>query len=347
MLDERGIDMKRRQGKAQDLQAQGYSGAVLCRDISVQSDSGRVSIRRGTPLSEALEKIPYELSATEVHFLVPDEDDITQEAASEQIAQRIVGTGLQSTEPHQGQVDLRAATAGVLRIDPDAVRKLNQTQLALIATSLDGRVVEPDETVAIVKASELLMSKGALDEALSTAGDAKVIEVRPFVRRKVALLAGDRIREANLNVSSKHLGAGLERFGAELTSVQKIPDDPAGIAETYQQLIDSGIELILVAGSIVLDPEDPYLTALDRIGATLVRRGAPIDPGTMFWVARKGDITFFGLASCEMYGKLSIIDLFLPYALAGEDIDNDLISRLGYGGLLNDTHIARRPVSWR
>jgi hypothetical protein len=339
--------MKRRRSQVQDIQTQDYAGAVLCRDISVRSESGRVSIRRGTPLSEALEKIPDDLGDLELHFLVPGDDDITQEAASEHIAREIVGEGMQSTEPHQGQVDLRADTTGVLRIDPDAVKHLNQTQLALIATALDGRVVEPDETVAIIKASELLVSKGALDEALSVVGGTPLIEIKPFVRRKVALLAGDRIREANLNVSSQHLEAGLKRFGAELSDVRKIPDDTVGISQTYQELIYSGTELILVAGSIVLDPEDPYLAALDRIGATLVRRGAPIDPGTMFWVARKDDVPFFGLASCEMYGKLSIIDLFLPYALAGEDIDNELISRLGYGGLLNDTHIVRRPASWR
>jgi hypothetical protein len=339
--------MKRRQGLVQELQAHDHSGAVLCRDISIRGESGRVSIRRGTPLTEALEQIPDELGDLEVHFLVPDDDDVTQEAASERIAKRIIGDGLQSTEPHQGQVDLRAAAFGVLRVDPGAVVRLNQTRLILIATALDGRVVEPDETVAIVKASELLVSAQAVDEALSGIADASIIEIRPFTKCKVALLAGDRIREANLNVSSKHLGAGLERFGAELSSVQKIPDDPDEIARTYQELIDAGTELILVAGSIVLDPEDPYLAALDQIGATLVRRGAPIDPGTMFWVARKGEVPIFGLASCEMYGKLSIIDLFLPYALAGEEIDNDLISRLGYGGLLNDTHVARRPASWR
>jgi hypothetical protein len=324
-----------------------YPGAVLCRDLTLKTDDGRVSLRRGTPLTEALERLPDHVGDPELHLLVPDNGDITQEAASERIARCIVGDGLQSTDPHQGQVDLRAAQAGVLRIDPARVAALNQSRLALIATALDGRVVEPDETVAIVKAAELLVSTSALEEVLSSSVGKPVIEIKPFTKRKVALIAGDRIREANLNVSSKHLGAGLERFGAELTDVRKIPDDPEGIASTYQDLIDAGVELILVAGSIVLDPEDPYLTALEQIDARLVRRGAPIDPGTMFWVAQKGDIPFFGLASCEMYGKLSIIDLFLPYALAGETIDNELISRLGYGGLLNDTHVVRRPASWR
>jgi hypothetical protein len=339
--------MKRVTVRRDSALADKYPGAVLCRDLTLKTDNERVSLRRGTSLTEALEKLPDQAGNPELHLLVPDDGDITQEAASECIARRIVGGGLQSTAPHQGQVDLRAAQFGVLRIDPVGVAILNKSRLVLIASALDGRVVEPDETVAIVKAAELLVSTSALDEVLSSSAGKPVIEIKPFIKRKVALIAGDRIREANLNVSSKHLGAGLERFGAELADVRKIPDVPDGIAATYQELIDAGIELILVAGSIVLDPEDPYLTALEQIDARLVRRGAPIDPGTMFWVAQKGDTQFFGLASCEMYGKLSIIDLFLPYALAGETIDNELISRLGYGGLLNDTHVVRRPASWR
>jgi hypothetical protein len=340
--------MRRIREHATSLSATSHPGAVLCRDLTLKTEQGRVSLRRGTPLIAALERIPDDArDKTELHLLVPDTGDITQEAASELIAERITGNGLQSTEPHQGQVDLKAASNGVLRIDSQTVVQLNESGLVLIATALDGRVVEPDETVAIIKASELLVSRDSLEQILGSAVESVAIEVKPFTRQRVALLAGDRIREQNLNVSSKHLAAGLERFGAELTDVRKIPDDPDGIATTYRELLDAGIELILVAGSIVLDPEDPYLTALDRIDATLVRRGAPIDPGTMFWVARHGEVPFFGLASCEMYGKLSIIDLFLPYALAGETIDNALISRLGYGGLLNDTHVARRPASWR
>ena len=339
--------MRRTREQVSHLSPSSLPGAVLCRDLTLQTDNGRVSLRRGTPLTEALERIPDSAGDTELHLLVPDEDDITQEAASEQIARALVGSGLQSTEPHQGQVDLRAATTGVLRIDAEAVIRLNKTGLTLIATALDGRVVEPDETVAIVKASELLVSAAAIQQAMEGIDRSPVIHVRPFTRKRVALLAGDRIREQNLNVSSKHLAAGLERYGAELSEVRKIPDDPAGIAATYREMLEADIELILVAGSIVLDPEDPYLTAIEQIDATLVRRGAPIDPGTMFWVARKDDVHVFGLASCEMYGKLSIIDLFLPYALAGETIDDSLISRLGYGGLLNDTHIARRPAAWR
>jgi hypothetical protein len=339
--------MYRVQQTVSRLNGTDYPGAVLCRDVTIQRDDRRVSLRRGTALSDALSQIPEDSGDLVLHFLVPDEGDITQEMASEKLAASLSGDGLQSTDPHQGQVDLRAAVQGVLRVDSEEVVNVNRSGLALVATALDGRVVEPDETVAIVKASELLVHEPDLDRVISQSGSAPLIRVIPFTRSRVALIAGDRIRQTNLDVSSKHLAAGLRRFGADLVDVRKIPDDPEIIAETYLDLLNSGVELLLVAGSIVLDPEDPFLAALGHVDAELVRRGAPIDPGTMFWVAKRDETFMFGLASCEMYGRLSIIDLFLPYALAGQEIDNALISNLGYGGLLNDTHNARLPVAWR
>jgi hypothetical protein len=323
-----------------------FPGAVLCRDLTLNVGGKRTSLRRGTPLDDVLSQVPAEEGA-EIHVLVPDEGDITQEDASERIARRIAGVGLASTEPQQGQVDLRSATIGVLRVDPRVVEQINRSGLALVATGLDGRLVEPEEPVAIVKASELLVASADVDRVLAGIDEKPVIEVVPFSRSRVGLIAGNRIRDANLKVSSKHLAAGLERFGAELVDTRRASDDPDEIASIYRDLLEQGVELILVAGSIVLDPEDPFLQALEKVDARLVRRGAPIDPGTMFWVAYSGDTPFFGLASCEMYGRLSIFDLFLPYALASQPITNELISQLGYGGLLNDTQIARRPASWR
>ena len=55
---------------------------------------------------------------------------------------------------------------------------------------------------------------------------------------------------------------------------------------------------------------------------------------------------FFGLASCELYGRTSVLDLMLPYALAREPITAPLLAQLGYGGLLGNTMRARRRPGW-
>ncbi len=67
----------------------------------------------------------------------------------------------------------------------------------------------------------------------------------------------------------------------------------------------------------------------------------------MFWIADWDGSPIFGLASCEMYGRTSVFDLALPYALAGERLDRATFARLAHGGLLLDTQVARVPQHWR
>lgn len=325
-----------------DQDAAAVAGAVLCRDITVDGPAGRVVLRRGTELTDALRRLPQNDRVVRFEVVVPAADDLAQPTASHRLARAIAGPGVAVEAPHQGQVTLKAAQAGLLRVDARAVSRLNRSRAVLVATSLDGRVVEQGESVGIVKAPALFVAGPAVARMQAKVAGRPVVRVAPFRVRRVGLIAGERIRLVNLERSTPHLAAALAPFGAELAAVEHIPDDPAVIAATYRRLLADDVGFLLVAGSIVLDPGDPFLRALRRVGAKVARRGAPIEPGTMFWVAYAGDVPIFGLASCEMYGRLSILDLLLPYALAGEPITHELLADLGYGGLLLTTQSARR-----
>lgn len=328
-----------------DLSA--FPGAVLCRDISVPSDGKPVTIRRGVPLAEALERLPQRRDGLEIPILVPDTGELAQPDASARLAGGVAGPGIALDPPHQGQVNLRAAIAGLLRVDGAAVARLNRSGVALLATALDGRVVREGETVAIVKAPALFVDGAKVERALHGLRGRPVVRVAPFRAQRVAMVAGTRIRLAQLEVATRHLSSHLERFGAQLIATRHLDnDDPDEITRTYRALLEDGVELVLTAGSIMLDPDDPFMVAARRIRARIACIGAPIDPGTMFWVAYAGEVPMFGLASCELYGRLSIFDLLLPYALAGEPITPDLLAELGYGGLLSETQHARRPPGW-
>lgn len=324
-----------------------YPDAVLCRDLTLTSVKPTVTIRRGTALVEAIERLPEGTTGITFDILVPDPGDLEQPDASMMLAEGIIGPGIDLEGPHQGQMNLHAQDFGLLRVDVEALHRLNRSGAALVATGLDGRVVSAGETVAIVKAPELYLAGDAVRRALSYTRGEAVLRVAPFKVERVGFLAGTRIHPANLKVASRQISATLARFGARIVGTRHLDTDtPEAIAAAYQELLDAGAEVMLVAGSIVLDPADPFLTALRRIGARVVKRGAPIDPGTMFWVAYAGDVPFFGLASCELYGRTSVLDLFLPYALAKEEISRRLISESGYGGLLVETQQARRPADW-
>ena len=318
-------------------------GALVCRDLPITTAAGPASIRRGAVVDEALWATLSTQPGAQLDLVLPEPGELAQGDASWQFARAIGGAGIAIDPPHQGQCIAHAATNGVLRVRAAGVARVNRRETILLATALDGRVVEEGDTVAVVKASRLWTSADDLDRCRRVVGADPVLRVAPFVVHRAALLAGPRIRQANFSLASDNLRDLLARFGVELGLAERIGDDPSSIADAYRRCLDEGAEIVLIGGSIVLDPEDPYIVALDRVDGDIVSRGAPIDPGTMFWVAYARSAVFFGLASCELYGRRSVLDLLLPYAVAREPVTRGLLAELGYGGLLEQTFDARRP----
>lgn len=323
---------------ADDLAA--VEGALVCRDLALGSGEG--TIRRGTVVDRALRERLARHVGRRLVVVVPEAGELSQPEASERIARAVAGEGVRAEPPHQGQVILRAARPGLVRVRGDVVERINQTQAALLATSLDGRVVGESDTLAVVKAPSLWEPVAGPKRIEELTRGGATVRVASFAPRRAVFLVGERVRAASVGAAQASLGKTLESFGSRLTETIAVGDDAAAIAARLIGAIERGAEVVLVAGSIVLDPGDPFLQAIERLGGRIVCRGAPIDPGTMFWVAYLGSVACFGLASCEMYGRLSVLNLLLPYALAGEPIDQRLVASLGYGGLLDQTFAARR-----
>lgn len=321
-----------------------HAGAVLCRDLAVQTPRGHATIRRGTVLDPALEARLRAEAGLRLSIVMPEPGEIAQGEASRQIAQAIIGDGVEAEEPHQGQVVIRAATDGLLRVNRAGVESVNQRGTVLLVTSIDGRLINAKDVVAVVKPATLWIPSAEVNQAIQAAGDAALLRVARFTARRAAFLAGERIRPANFDLAAPNLTRIVERFGASLTHAEQLTDDIDTIAAAYRAQVRAGVEVVLVAGSILLDPQDPYLVALQEVGGHLIIRGAPIDPGTMFWVGQIGPTVFLGLASCELYGRLSILDLILPFVIADEPITQGLFAALGYGGLIEQTQAARRLI---
>jgi molybdopterin biosynthesis enzyme len=93
-------------------------------------------------------------------------------------------------------------------------------------------------------------------------------------------------------------------------------------------------ELIVVSGANALDPLDPVFVALEQMGATMLRSGVPVHPGTLLWVATLGAATIIGLPSCGRGMGVTAFDLVLPKLLAQGTIRDEDLAALGHGGIL-------------
>ena len=132
-------------------------------------------------------------------------------------------------------------------------------------------------------------------------------------------------------------------YGGSVIAFVDLPPDSARIAGEIDRLAAAGADLILAAGGSTIDLLDPTLRALDLAGAELVRVGAPAHPGSMFWLAYRGDLPVFNLASCSMFSKSTIADVVLPWIMTGERVEPDTLAALGYGGLLDRDREFRFP----
>jgi hypothetical protein len=83
-----------------------------------------------------------------------------------------------------------------------------------------------------------------------------------------------------------------------------------------------------------VDPlEGTWLDLIDA-GASVVRRGLPVHPGSSYWLVTLGDVPVIGVGSCGMFSRRSALDLLLIRCFAGGTLDRGFLAGLGHGGLL-------------
>ena len=161
-------------------------------------------------------------------------------------------------------------------------------------------------------------------EAIATRGGS-VVEVRPYLRRRVAAI-----------VKGSPALAARNRFDASVRA--KI--------EGLRRVIRGRehADLVLTAGGGMTDPSDSFFGALAGLGGRVTSHGLPGHPGSMAWLGRCGRTVVVGLPSCSAYSNATAVDLLLPWLLAGEPADRRTVARLGHGGLLTHDMRFRFPA---
>jgi hypothetical protein len=277
------------------------------------------------------------------HLVHLDPDDVHEDDAGIRLADAIAGPGTERRNPVQSRVNLIAARKGLLRVDRDAVIALNRLEGVSVFTLLDRIAVLPGKNVAGAKIAPVAVPKAILRTAERIAAAAPVVQVKSFTPKRVAVVTTEGLEE---KVRERFRGAVEQKigwFGGEVTGFQDLLDDPEHVADAISGAIDAGADLILTGGGNSLDPLDPTIRALDEIGAEMIKFGAPAHPGSMFWLAYKGQTPIFNLASCSLYSRSTVADIVLPWIMADERVETDDMAEIGFGGLLDRDMSFRFP----
>lgn len=315
-------------------------GVVICEGVRT---NGR-RLQKGHRLTEAdLALLPA--LERPVHAVRLEPGDVHEDEAGRRLAAAVGGQGVAPRGPVQSRVNLVATGKGLLRVDGAAVTALNRLDGIAVFTLPDRLPILPGKIVAGCKITPVAVPDTTLTAAEAVARHAPeaVVQVKPFRSRLVGVVTTEGMSEKVRARFQQTVEQKLAWYGSRVLRFEDLMGDPGAVASAVEQMISEGADLILTGGGNTIDPLDATVLALPRIGATMVKFGAPAHPGSMFWLAYRGDVPIFNLASCSMYSKATVADLILPWIMAGERVTLDDLAALGFGGLLDRGMAFRFP----
>ena len=329
-------------GSAIDGTPARWSGAVLCRDVV--GAAGRTVLTKGAVLGADDAPVLAAADPAELHLLWLDEGDVGEDAAAIRIAAAVAGPGTKTRPPVESQARLVSAWRGLVQVDVATLAAVNIVDGVTVFTVPDGLPVDAGRTLAGVKVTPLAIAETAVmaaEHAAATATNgASVLTVRPFLPLRVAAIVRQQLTDNARARFERSLGLRSDWFGGSVLPVRYVDDDAHQVQEALRAAA-AAADVVLAVGVASVDPLEVTWQSLIAAGATSLRRGLPMHPGSSYWIAELLGTPVIGVASCGMFSRRSALDLLLARLHAGLPLDPAYLASLGHGGLLG------REAAWR
>jgi molybdenum cofactor synthesis domain-containing protein len=328
------------------IRTQEAVGAVLYHDITqiIPGKSKGRAFKKGHIIREEDIPVLLSLGKDNIYIWENTEGMLHENDAATRLMNLTAGEGLVFSEIKEGKIDFIAEADGLLKVDKEALLKLNSLGEMVLVTLHNNMTVKKGQKVAGTRVIPLMIEEEKIVEAEEIIKD-KIVKVIPIKPKKVGIVTTGnevfygRIKDAFGPVIKRK----VEEFGCEVLGQVFIPDDAAQITEAVNSWIAQGAEMVVCTGGMSVDPDDVTPTAIKNTGAELVTYGAPVLPGSMFLLAYRGDTPIMGLPGCVMYNNRTILDLVLPRVLADEKLTKADIAAYGHGGLCMECEVCRFP----
>ncbi len=314
-------------------------GAIAAHSVRLAGAVIKKGTRLGGPELSALRAAGY--ASVIAARLEPG--DVPEDEAASTLAKAVAGENVRVEAPFTGRANLFARTAGIIRLDEDALTAFNAVDEAVtLATLAPQRPVAEDELIGTVKIIPFAVAGAVMDAAGRVARP--LVSVTPFRRRSVAVIStllpglAAKVVEKTLDITA----ARLAPAGAVISSEVRVPHEAKAVTAALRAAAEAKADLAIVFGaSAIADRQDVIPAGLEAAGGVVERLGMPVDPGNLLLLGRLGGMPVIGAPGCARSPKENGFDWVLMRLLADVPVSGRDIAAMGAGGLLTD--IVTRP----
>lgn len=331
-----------------EIPVQQAVGAVLFHDITriVPGEFAGRAFKKGHIILE--EDIPklLNLGKDNIYVLDLEEGYIHENEAAQRIAAAVCGNGIRMTEPSEGKVTMKSVIRGLLKVNVEALNRINDIEEMVLATLHTNLRVVAETNIAGTRIIPLFTDEEKIIQVENIARENfPVIEIKPFKPMKVGMVTtGNEVYHGRIEDKfGPIITRKFEDLGSKIMKQILVSDNTPMTVAAIHELLNEGAEMIVATGGMSVDPDDRTPASIRAAGGKVVTYGSPTFPGAMFMLAYIGKVPIIGIPGCAMYNKATVFDLIVPRILAGETITRSDITRLGHGGLCSSCPECRHP----
>lgn len=331
-----------------EIKTEDAVGQVLCHDITriVRGVAKDAVFRKGHVIEE--KDIPVLLSVGKDHVYIWENNErmLHENEAAQILCAMCMGKHMHPTEVKEGKIELIADCDGPFKVNKEAMRRVNRMGQLMIASKHGNFPVKKGDKLAGTRIVPLVIEKEKMERAKHEAGEDPILEIKPFVKKKVGIVTtGNEVYHHRIKDSfTPVIKEKLAEYEVEYIGHELCDDDHEKITKSILSLAEKGAELVICTGGMSVDPDDRTPLAIKNTGAEVVSYGAPVLPGAMFLLAYLHGIPVLGLPGCVMYAGRTIFDLVLPRIMADDRMSAEEFADMGEGGLCLNCEVCTFPA---
>ena len=321
-------------------------GLPLCNDVTCIKDGFKgPAFRRGHVITE--DDIPKLLDLGKKTVFIWEENagEIHEEEAAHRLyaLSRIPGT--HSEGPLEGKIQLISDIRGMFRVNAGLLRKINSLGDITITSLPDHYPVEAGDRMASMRIVPLVTRKELIEEAERLCEREKLFDMLPYRNMTAGvIITGSEIYSGRIKDRFEPVvREKLKRYPSRILGVTVCDDDLDMITDAAGAFLEQGADLLIFTGGMSVDPDDLTPHAVRTLGAQVISRGVPSQPGNMTMVAYIGETAVLGVPGAAVSLPATVFDVLLPQIFAGVRFTKEDLMNLAEGGLCQQCDQCRFP----